>query len=260
MRKSRWLGVVGAVAIAGAVAVSGGTATAAGSPKPYTCTGGDVPSGTWASVTVTGHCQVPADGSGVINIVGNLNVAPGAFFDAQQSPSTITVGKNVTAGAGSLLELGCQPNAAHFLHPCANDPEGASDITINGNVTATGADTVLLSGDTVKRNVTLAGGGGASDWVVKGSTIGGNFTASDLVVDFFGLLYNQIDRNASLTNISAIDPEDGGFGSVNIVLNDIGRNLNCSGLGPRLSGGFIPGAVNTTGGKSTGQCVGLVGG
>ena len=46
----------------------------------------------------------------------------------------------------------------------------------------------------------------------------------------------------------------------NIVLNAIGRNLNCSGLGPRLSGGFIPGAVNTTGGKSTGQCVGLVGG
>jgi hypothetical protein len=147
------------------------------------------------------------------------------------------------------------------MHPCANDPEGTSVITVNGNVTATDAELALLNGITVKRNVTLTGGGGdGEDWVVKGSKIDGNFTASNIVPDFFGLLYNQIGGNATLTNITAIDPEDGGFGSVNIVLNDIGRNLNCSGLGPRLSGGFIPGAVNTTGGKSTGQCVGLVGG
>lgn len=252
--------MVGCLAIVGALTLSGGPATAGGSPQPYTCTGGDVPSGTWASVTVTGFCQVPADGSGSINIVGNLNVAPGAVFDAQSSPSTITVGKNVAAGAGSLIGLGCQPNGAHFMHPCANDPGGTSVITVNGNVAATDADTVLLNGITVKGNVTLTGGGGDADWVVKGSMIGGNFTASNIVLDFFGLLYNRIGGNATLTNITAIDPEDGGFGAVNIVLNAIGRNLNCSGLGPRLSGGFIPGAVNTTGGKSTGQCVGLVGG
>lgn len=254
-----WLGILGCLALVGAVALSGAPASAAGSPAPYTCTGGEIQSKTYASVTVTGDCWVPVDGKGVIDIVGNLNVAPGGFFDAQSSPSRITVGKNVTAGAGSLLELGCQPNGDHFMHPCANDPAGVSHISVNGNVTATGSDTVLLAGVTVNGNVTLTGSSGGEDWVFKGDTIGGNFTASDLVVDFFGLLYNTIGRNASLTNISAIDPEDGGYGSVNIVLNDIGRNLNCSGLGPRLSGGFIEGAVNTTGGKSTGQCVGLVG-
>lgn len=259
MQKSKGLRILSSLVVTGAFALSGGPALAA-SPSPYTCTGGDVPSGTYSSVTIAGNCQVPTDGSGVINILGNLNVAPGAIFDAQSSPSTITVGKNVTAGAGSFTGLGCQPNAAHFMHPCANDPGGVSHITVNGNLTATDADLVILSGSTVKRNVTFTGGGGGQDWVVKGSNIGGNFSASNLVPDFFGLLYNQIGGNATLTNINAIDPEDGGFGSVNIVLNHIGKNLNCSSLGPRLSGGFIPGAVNTTGGKSTGQCVGLVGG
>lgn len=260
MRTSMWLRTLSAVVLVGGSALSGGPAIAAGSPSPYTCTGGDIPSGTYASVTVTGFCQVPTDGSGTIRIVGNLNVAPGGVFDAQSSPSTITVGKNVTAGAGSLLGLGCQPNGAHFKHPCTNEPTQASVITVAGNVTATGADTVLLNGITVKRNVTLTGGGGDIPWAEKNNTIGGNFTASGITPEWFGLLFNSIGGNATLTDIHATDPEDAGFAAVSIVVNTIGRNLNCSGLGPRLSGGAIPGEVNSTGGKSTGQCVGLVGG
>jgi len=259
MRKSMWLGIVACLGMVGAVALTGGPATAAGSPQPYTCAGGDIPSGHYASVTVTGFCQVPSDGSGMIDIVGNLNVAPGALFDAQSSPSTITVGKNVTAGAGSLMGLGCQPNGAHAGHPCENAPGESSVITVNGNVTTTDADTVLLNGITVKGNVTLTGGGGDIPWAEKNNTIGGNFTASGITPEWFGLLFSTIGGNATLTDIHATDPEDEGFAAVSIVLNTIGRNLNCSGLGPRLSGGFIPGAVSTTGGKSTGQCVGLVG-
>ena len=84
-------------------------------PMAYTCTGGDfasgtftsIPSGNYASITVKGACQPAPDA--VINVVGNINVAPGAVFDAQSAPSTITVGHNVTAGSGSLLGLGCQP-------------------------------------------------------------------------------------------------------------------------------------------------------
>ena len=100
------LGVLGTVAVAGALAFSGGLAAAAPSgPSAYTCTGGDIPSGNYASITVTGACKVPTDA--VITVVGNINVAPGATLDAQSAPSTITVGRNVTAAAGSLLELGC---------------------------------------------------------------------------------------------------------------------------------------------------------
>lgn len=259
MRKSIWLGILGCLAMVGALALAGAPATASASPPAYTCTGGEIPSRSYSSITVTGYCYVAQDGSTVINVVGNLNVAPGGFFDAQSSPSTITVWKNVTAGAGSLMGLGCQPNGAHSAHPCETAPDQASDITVNGNVTATDADTVMLNGITVRGNVTLTGGGGVYPWPEKNNTIGGNFTASGITPEWFGLLFNQIGGNATLTNITATDPEDEGFAAVNIVLNMIGRNLNCSGLGPRLSGGFIDGAVNTTGGKSTGQCVGLVG-
>ncbi|WP_344042326.1 hypothetical protein [Nocardioides panacihumi] len=258
MRKSVWLAIPGSLALAGALAVSPGPATAAGSSTAYTCTGGDIPSGSYSSITVTGMCDVVPDA--VINVAGNLNVATGAFFDAQSAPSTITVGKNVTAAAGSLMGLGCQPDGVHAGHPCAIEPDGHSVITVDGNITTTDADTVLLNGITVKGNVTLTGGGGVYPWPIKNNTIGGNVTASGITPEWFGLLFNHIGGNATLTNITSTDPEDEGFASVNVVLNTIGRNLNCNGLGPRLSGGFIPGAVNVVGGKATGQCVGLVGG
>jgi hypothetical protein len=245
-----------------AVALVGTTGIASAAPSgaaPYTCTGGDIPSNTYASITVTGFCDVAPDA--VINVVGNLNVAPGALLNAQSAPSTITVGHNVTAGAGALLGLGCQPNDAHQRHPCTTEPDGASVISVGGNVTATDAFLVLLNGITVNKNVTLTGGGGGGgDWAEKSNTIGGNFTASNITPDWFGGLYNQVGGNMNLSNIWAVDPGDGGFGSVNLVINTIGRNLNCEGLGPRLSAGFVPGSVNTVGHNTTGQCVGLVGG
>jgi hypothetical protein len=265
-------GVAVMVALFGVAAVGlfgAASAGAAPSGSAYTCTGGNftgdpststfttIPSGTYSSITVAGVCNVATDA--VINVTGNIDVAPGAVFDAQSAPSTITVGHNVTAGAGSALGLGCLPDGVHAGHPCASDPNASSNITVNGNVSATDAAVVLLNGITVNKNVSLNGGEG-NDWIFKWDTIGGNFTASDITPDFFLLGFNKVAGNVNLSNIWAVDPGDGGFGAVNIVINTIGRNLNCSGLGPRLSGGFIPGAVNIVGHQTTGQCVGLVGG
>ena len=265
-------GVAGMVALFGVAAIgllSAAGAGAAPSGSAYTCTGGSftgdpststfttIPSGTYSSITVAGVCDVATDA--VINVTGNIDVAPGAFFDAQSAPSTITVGHNVRAGAGSFLGLGCLPDGVHAGHPCALAPDASSVITVKGNVSATDAALVLLNGITVNKNVTLNGGAG-NDWVYKWNTIGGNFTASDITPDFFLLGFNKVAGNVNLSNIWAVDPGDGGFGAVNLVINTIGHNLNCSGLGPRLTGGFIPGAVNIVGHQTTGQCVGLVGG
>jgi hypothetical protein len=242
------------------VALLGTTGIASAAPSgtpPYTCTGGDIPSGNYASITVTGFCDVVPDA--VISVVGNLNVAAGAVFDAQSAPSTITIGHNVTAGAGSLLGLGCQSNTAHAPHPCTVEP-GNSVITVDGNVTSTDANTVLLNGITVNRNVTLTGGGGPIPWAEKNNTIGGNLTISGVTPEWLGVEFSNIAGNATLTNITATDPEDQGFAAVSVVVNTVGRNLNCSGLGPRLSGGVFPGEVNIVGHNTTGQCVGLVGG
>jgi acetyltransferase-like isoleucine patch superfamily enzyme len=274
------------IASVGALVIGlSGPVAAAEPPPAYTCTGGDfstgdfvhIGSGNWASVTIAGACIV--DPGSTINIVGNLTVAPGAVFDAQTFPSTITVGHNVTAGAGALLGLGCQPDFEHKTgHECGAmfDPDDAGDvpgdsdypcdpetenpfgcsssvITVDGNLTATGANTVLLNGVTVKGNVTLAGGGGYIPWSVKNNTIGRNLTVSEVTADWFGALFNTVGGNMTLVNITATDPEDT-TPPVYVVRNTIGRNLTCMGLGPALSFGFYPGQANTVGHRATGQC------
>jgi len=255
-----------------------GTTTIAGaapSNPAYTCTGGDfstgnftsIPSGTYASITVTGVCNVVPNA--VINVVGNINVAAGAVFDAQSAPSTITVGHNVTAAAGSLLGLGCQPMNTIGMFagvPCA-DPygDGHTTITINGNVTATDANTVLLRGAvapgagklTVNGNVTLTGGSSENPWSIKGNTIGGNLTISGVTAEFLGVQFNTIGGNATLTNITVNDVHPGAPG-VAVVENTVAQNLNCTGLVPGVSGGFIPGEVNHVGRNATGQCASLI--
>jgi hypothetical protein len=257
MEKAIRLRILGSLAVATALALPTGSAMAAApGPMPYTCSGGGIPSGDYASITVTGFCGVVPDA--VITVVGNLNVGAGAVLDAQSAPSTITIGHNVTAAAGSLVGLGCQPDYPHNTgHPCAVEPDGHSVITVNGNVTATGADTVLLNGVTVKGNVTLTGGGGDIPWSIKNNAIGGNLTVGEITADWLGVLFNSIGKNATLTNITATDPGDPGR-LVFVVRNHIGRNLTCMGLAPGVSGGFFPGSVNVVGRNAIGQCASLV--
>ena len=254
------LRVLGTLTAAAALAISGGPAIASASaaPSAYTCTGGAIPSGTYASLNVTGPCSV--DAGSVITVVGNVNVAAGAVLDAQTAPSTITVGRNVTAGAGSFLGLGCQPPAytGNSAHTCMVDPAGHSTITVKGNVTATGAEAVLLNGITVNGNVTLTGGGSEYiPWSIKNDTIGGNLTITGQTTDWLGVLFNHVGRNATLTGITLTDSDEGSH-NVFVVRNVIGSNLTCNGLAPGVSGGFVPGSVNVVGGNATGQCAALV--
>lgn len=259
MRKSlRSLAAGGALALAGALALPAGSAAAAGAASAYTCSGGEVPSGSYSSMTITGFCSVGA--GAVIAVSGNINVAPGAFFDAQSAPATITVGKNVTAGAGSIVGLGCQPPALvhNSAHECAVDPAGHSVITVGQNVTGTNAAVVLLNGVTVGGNVSFTGGGSEEiPWSVKNNTVGGNLSMSGITDEWVGVMFNHVGGNVNLSNIVLHDVDPGAPG-VYIVQNHVGRNLNCSGLEPGVSGGFVPGAVNTVGHKATGQCTALV--
>ena len=170
MNKLVRLGMLGSIAVAVALALSTGpavAATPAGHPdgsqhhKGYVCTGGEIPSGTYDSLTVTGTCAVAADA--VIRVDGNVTVRAGATLDAQSAPATILVDGNVTAAKGSLLGLGCQPDFADKTgHPCTVEPSGHSTITVKGNITTTYVSTVLLNGIKVTQNVTLIGGAGPS--------------------------------------------------------------------------------------------------
>ncbi len=248
------------LAAAGAIALSAGPATAeaaAPTAPSLTCAGGEIPSGNYAGIAVTGACSVPADAT--ITVVGNIDVAAGAILDAQSAPSTITVGRNVTAAAGSLVGLGCQPPSytGNSAHQCVVDLDGHSTITVNGNVTGTGAQAVLLNGVTVKGNVTFTGGGSEIPWSIKNNSIDGNLTVTGQTAEWLGVLFNQIGRNATLTGITINDEHPDAPG-VYVVRNTIGRNLTCTGITPGVSGGFVPGSVNIVGRNANGQCASLV--
>ena len=273
MEKSIRLRILGSLAVAAALALPTGSAMAAApGPAPYTCGGGSVGGGTYARLTITGFCDVVP--GAVINVVGNLTVAPGAFFDAQSSPSTITVGKNVTAGQDSIMGLGCQPFSlfhpdgspvTNSGHPCQNDPTGHSVILVKGNLAATNASLVLLNGITVNKNVALEGSGShdlpfgiPDDWSIKTNTVGGNLSATGIAVDWIGFMRNTVGKNVSLTNLTSGDPGDPSpYRAVYVVNNTVGRNLSCTGLAPYAFGGFDPTEHNTVGHRATGQCVGI---
>ncbi|MGV8966289.1 MAG: hypothetical protein ACOH2F_08415 [Cellulomonas sp.] len=261
MRTAMRLRVLSTLAVAGALALSGGSAIADEShtrtPRAYTCTGGEIPSGNYARITVTGTCSVAADA--VIKVAGDIKVAAGATLDAQSAPSTITIGHNVSGGRGSFVGLGCQPPSltGNSAHECTVEPDGHSTIRIKGNVTVIGAAAVLLNGITINGNVTLYGGGSDIPWSIKNTTIGRNLTVSGQKTEWLGVLFNKIGGNATLTKIALSDVHPGAPG-VYIVNNTIGRNLICKGLTPGVSGGFVPGSVNVVGRHATGQCASLV--
>jgi hypothetical protein len=259
MERARRLRALGTLVVAGALVLAGGPAFAAGPRQApaYTCAGGDIPSGSYASISVEGQCSVPA--GAVITVTGNIDVAPGAMLDAQSAPSTITVGHNVTGGAGSLVGLGCQPPSytGNSAHECAAEPEGHSTITVHGNVTVTDGLVAMLNGITVGGNVTLTGGGGPIPWSIKNNTIGGNLSVSGQTTEWLGVLFNTVGRNATLTDITVVDEHPGAPG-VYVVRNHIGWNLTCTNLVPGVSGGFVPGSVNVVGHKALGQCASLV--
>ena len=82
-------------------------------------------------------------------------------------------------------------------------------------MTATNAFYVALRGMTVNKNIALTGGGGGAvdnsdDWSIKGNTISGNLTISDVAANWLGVQFNTISNNAVLTNITATDPGDDG--------------------------------------------------
>src|SRR4051794_15458229 len=84
-----------------ALVLSGTAAAAAKGGGPTTCSGGDIASGTYASMVVTGVCTVPAGSD--VTIKGKLRIGPNAVFDAQ-TDSHVAIG-SVLAQRGSSFGL-----------------------------------------------------------------------------------------------------------------------------------------------------------
>ena len=271
------------VAGAGILAFVGTSAASAASGTTYTCTGGNVPAGTYGSMIITGVCYMPA---GNVTVQRNLTVAPGALLDAATQgdpvgspvvPATVVVGGNVSVGTGAVLIFGCSPNIF------CSSPPGVSYDRIGGNLTGTGALGVVVHSASIQGNVSLLGGGGGvncnstpvtppstvgapTPWSKDASldytpvysdfedvSIGGNLSIVGLQSCWLGTLRVQVRGNTSVINNTMADPDAMEIGS-----NLIGGNMTCSGNSAGGvstvqfgDGGAAPSMV---GGSATGQC------
>jgi hypothetical protein len=220
------------------------------------CSGGDIASGTYKNLKVTGSCTVPA-GARVI-VLHNVKVAPGAVFDAQGAPSTVRIRGNVVAGPGSLFGLGC--TAAHGCEESTT----FSHASVRGNITLNYVFDAAINGVTVGGNVVSKGGGGGFvfpdgfiPFSVKDDVIHGNLVVRGLKTTWFGVIRSRIDGNVILKYIKNDDPDGN-----EVVHNTIGGNLVCRGMSPAPQFGdadddpSLPPdyPFSTVGGRAIGQC------
>ncbi len=235
-------------------------ATADAAPSGATCMGGNIPAGTYRSLTITGVCFIP---DGVVTVHGGLTVAPGAFLFAASPTATVTISGGAVVGSGATLIFGCAPSFG-----CA---EKTND-RINGGVVANQALAMIFHGNTINGGISVRGGGGGVSCVpnplltsilgfpapaystFEDNRINGGLSVSGLRSCWFGLARNHANGTVTLVNNTFADPD-----AMEILSNTIHGSLACSTNSPvptNIADGvaFEP---NTVTGKESGQCAGL---
>lgn len=253
-----------------ALSVVGSAALAAG-PGGYTCDGGQIPEGTYSSLTVTGNCLFGGD----VTVNGNVTVADGATLNdhAFSHANHVTINGNVKVGRDAVLGLGTyNPYAIH-------------DTTVNGNIIANHPKTLYVSYTTVHGNLISNGGGSAPDFrnfPTKDNVIDGNLVIQGWHGGWLGVIRNEVGGNVVVSKNKSVavlaypftpegcDPEMGTCiggtpgvdgDSTEVQSNTVHGNLICQGNTPDAQINFNPpdnGWWNTVDGKASGQCATLV--
>jgi hypothetical protein len=245
----------------------------------YTCSGGNIPPGTYGSIRITGVCFAPA---GTIIVRGNLTIASNALLDAVTPgdpsakpvvPATVLIGGNVTVGKNGVLALGCSPNIS-----CGNPP-GISFDRVRGNLTAINSEAVVVHSATIGGNVTVLGGGGGAaggansgacftspipkPWseapgLVAGgpqytdfedSFVGGNLTVAGQQTCWLGSFRNQVGGSLLYADNVTSDPD-----GMEIANNLMGGSMTCLNNDPAVQWGDSAAAPNLVGGRGIGEC------
>lgn len=185
-------GLLACVVTLWAFAATGTGAAAATTGPPFVCAGGPIPAGTYSSVVVTGLCSVP---SGLVQITGDLTVAPGALLDAMTPagfpispaslPGIVQVGGSVLVGRGAVLILGCDLailcRPGHSTYPAPGlypgSFIGSSDPGdfVAGDIVSTGGLSVIVHSVKVGGSALLLGGGGGAAQLTGGPGSGACF-------------------------------------------------------------------------------------
>ena len=143
-------------------AVIGAGASGAGAndrPNSHvpTCPSGNIASGTYYGLVVTGDCTVAA--GTMVAVEGDLVLAPGSTFNAF-SMSTVTVSGDARVGSGATLWLGCTLTSipGGGASPCT----GKTNDVVEGSIVADHPSTMYLDGDTIWGNLIWSAVGLAS--------------------------------------------------------------------------------------------------
>ena len=247
MRKLALLVATGVALVAMALAGS----ALAGKPGQETCSGGDIASGTYNGLIVTGNCTIP--NGATVTVDGNVTVADGAVLYAV-TMSTVNITGNVKVGRGAIFGLGCS-----FFIPGCEDFAGASTWTVGGNIVANQPKTMYLDFIRIHGSVISVGGGDPSlNFPIKDNTIDGNVTVLGWQGLWFGVIRNTVGGSVVLLGNRASDTsEEPGSDSTEVVTNTISGNLICLFNTPAAQIGDTGGSPNTVGGHKIGECAGL---
>jgi hypothetical protein len=269
--------------IAPVLTASAASAAPADGGGAYTCTGGNVPPGSYPSILVTGLCYMPA---GTVVVRGNVTVAPGALLDAGANPddpaaspvvtATVRIGGNVFVGKGAVLVLGCSPN---LLGIC---PRGLTFDSIGGNLTAVGALADVIHGTSIGGSVSVVGGGGGAaggaaslgcfdtaaypipaPWSedaalanavpqytdFEDSSIGGSLTVVGVQTCWMGAVRVLVGGGITFAGDVTSDPD-----GMEIDNNLTGGNLTCLDNDPEVQFGDSGAAPNMVRGFGVGEC------
>lgn len=220
-----------------------GSSALAAKPGGYTCAGGLIPSGTYASLTVTGNCLFGGD----VTVNGNVTVVDGAVLNdhAFSFADHVLINGNVRVGKGAVLGLG------------SYDPFAVHDTTVNGNIDANQPLTLYLTFTTVHGNVHSNGGSGPGlNFPTKDNVIDGNLIVQGWTGMWIGAIRNNVGGNVIFSRNTALDTSVvPGSDSSEVQTNVIGGNLICHGNTPTAQvNQFDGGEENQVGGNSVGEC------
>jgi hypothetical protein len=282
-RPSQAARLTGAVLLFGSLLSVGlsaapGVAAATSGPTSFRCSGGTllapvvIPAGTYKSVTVAdGFCVM----QGTYNITGSLTVAPGAFLDAAVMfgfpPYDYGTPCNVFVKVSGGVRVG-QHGALYFGNGAGTGCPSSNDV-VNGGISATNAESVVVHGTKIGGGLTVRGGGGGTDCLptdtspfgpytnLEDSQVNGGISITGLSTCWLGVIRNTINGTVRINNNTMGDPD-----AIEIGINEINGTMACSGNALAFPG---PGGVptnsfdgsppnpNVVTGAETGQCAGL---
>ncbi len=232
-----------------------------GSHGAWTCKGGSVAPGTYASLTVTGICSLD---SGNVTVRGDVTIRPGGGLNAGFGGSNITVGHDLTVLRTGLLVLGCEPEA--FI--CFNDPDQqvgtmATHHRVLGNLVSQSGLLVVVHHSWIGGSVIQQGGGGGVSCSVfplgpsgppaysdyEDNVVRGNATVVGLRTCWAGFIRNKVGHDVVFSNNVLFDPDGN-----EVVSNTVGHNLFCFNNKPAAQIGDSMGSPNQVAGRAFGQC------